>query len=174
MPYPASEAVDLAVGWLAVLVLMFGPLSAFAVIASASRSEWEVVVRAMLMLAVSVGLAALALALRMRRPWSRTVMVVLLSVVFAGSILGAVAPLLWPPENGHGMMYVVMGAAMWAVFTGALLVMFVRRARPECFRPVPGGWLPDPLRPGGLRLWDGRQWTEQVAPPLSNAGLPPG
>lgn len=28
----------------------------------------------------------------------------------------------------------------------------------------PAGWYPDPRRPGTQRYWDGRRWTDQIAP----------
>ena len=38
---------------------------------------------------------------------------------------------------------------------------------------VPAGWYDDPTRPGGLRLWDGTQWTEQVrAKPVQAVPVP--
>ena len=43
---------------------------------------------------------------------------------------------------------------------------------------VPAGWQPDPEQPGGLRYWDGTQWTEHrqapAAPPPPAAYPPPG
>ncbi|WP_300681893.1 DUF4328 domain-containing protein [Nocardioides sp.] len=34
---------------------------------------------------------------------------------------------------------------------------------------APANWYPDPTVPGGLRYWDGRQWTDHVAQPEGGA-----
>ena len=44
-----------------------------------------------------------------------------------------------------------------------LIVGLVRRSSGRRPAVPPAGWYPDAERPGGMRYWDGRAWTEHRA-----------
>jgi hypothetical protein len=58
---------------------------------------------------------------------------------------------------------------------GVIAYAAIARPKFEGMRALAGppGWYPDPMAPGFVRYFDGRTWTQHVAP-MGGGALPPG
>lgn len=136
-PVPRCPDIDAVAYGLLSLVALFFPFQLLIIIVSAARWEWpRELVEGNLGIAAVEGTAVLvAIGLLRRQAWARPTAIVVLVLASLLLVGMAVWPFISPPEQDHGLMYVVMGSATLGVACVGGLVAMLRHPRSHCFVP---------------------------------------